>query len=66
MKKYKVVFTIDREVIAESEEDAISKGRELTLDWNWYYVHDYLDEGKAEVIWDPTQEELDELKEDEE
>ncbi len=63
-KKYRVTFTMDTEVIAESKEEAIDQAKESLLDGDWYYVHDYIDEGKVKLLWKPTKEELEEYLEE--
>jgi len=58
-KRYKVSFTIDREVNAESKEEAQELALEEILDGNGYYVHDYIDFESAKVIWDAVKEDDD-------
>lgn len=62
-KKYKVVFSMDREGIAESESEAEEYAKDFLLSNNWYYVHDYIDLQSITCLWEPTQEELDEDEE---
>ena len=62
-KKYRVTFTMDTDVIAENKDEAIEQAKESLLDGDWYYVHDYIDEWKAKLLWKPTKEELEEYLE---
>ena len=56
--KYKVVFSMEREGIAESESEAEEFAKDFLLSWNWYYVHDYIDLQSIKKLWKPSKEEL--------
>lgn len=50
MKQYKVKFSIEKTVEAESESEAEEFALDRVLQWNWYYVHDYINLESVEVI----------------
>lgn len=45
-------FSITRDVEADTVEEAIEEARDKILEWNWYYVHDYMDFVSATIIKD--------------
>lgn len=51
---YRVKFNIERTVNAENKEDAEQRALEAILQWNWYYVHDYINlESVKQIKYQP-------------
>ena len=56
-KRYRVDFTINREVNAESKEEARELALDEILEWKWYYVHHYINFKWAEIVWEVEDDE---------
>lgn len=61
-RKYEVKFLIDWTVIADSAEDAQEIALEQILEWNGYWVRDFINHKHTKFLWEPTKEEIEEIE----